>query len=628
MLDKINCPEDLKKITIKEKKELAKDLRKMIIDTVSNTGGHLASNLGVVELTIALHSIFNAPNDKIIWDVGHQTYVHKILTDRKEKMNTLRKMDGIAGFPKTSESVYDAFDTGHSSTSISVALGMARARDLRGESNKVIAVIGDGALTGGMALEALNDAGSSKTDVIVILNDNEMSISKNVGGMSQLLGRLRTRRLYKKTNKQTKAILEKVPVVGNKLVKIIQNVKKGIKQLFIQNMYFEDIGFSYFGPVDGNDIEKLESVLELAKNTEGPVLVHVITKKGKGYELAEKNPDKFHSISSFDIETGKTVKSKCKGYSEVFGEKIVDLAKKDKKIVAVTAAMCDGTGLSKFAKEFPNRFFDVGIAEQHAIGMAAGMAKNGLKPVVPIYSSFLQRAYDQIVHDVCIQNLPVTICVDRAGIVGNDGETHQGILDLCYLNSIPNINILAPKDFIELEDMLEFAVNSNKPIAIRYPRGEESDYKFKQHDSLKLGKAEILRTGHDLTIIALGKTVAKAMMLAEKFEEKGISIEVINLRFLKPLDEDTILKSITKTKNVITIEDGYVLNGMGNTITNFINDQQVDSIKIKNLGYPDKFIKHGNVEQIEKKYKLDIDSIEKIIDNNFTKNKKILHGEY
>ena len=628
MLEKINCPEDLKKITIQEKKELAEDLRKMILDTVSSTGGHLASNLGVVELTIALHSIFNTPSDKIIWDVGHQTYVHKILTDRKEKINTLRKMDGIAGFPKTSESVYDAFDTGHSSTSISVALGMARARDLRGESNKIIAVIGDGALTGGMALEALNDAGSSKTNIIVILNDNEMSISKNVGGMSQLLGKLRTRRLYKKTNKETKAILGKIPLVGNKLIKIIQNVKKGVKQLFIQNMYFEDIGFSYFGPVDGNDIEKLESVLNLAKNAEGPVLVHVITKKGKGYEIAEKNPDKFHSISSFNIETGETVKPKLKDYSNAFGEKIVELAKQDEKIVTITAAMCDGTGLSQFAEEFPNRFFDVGIAEQHAVGMAAGMAKNGLKPVLPVYSSFLQRAYDQIVHDVCIQNLPVTICIDRAGIVGNDGETHQGILDLCYLSSIPNINILAPKDFKELGKMLEFAVNSNKPIAIRYPRGGEDNYKFKIHEPIRLGKAEILKSGDDLTIIAFGKTVAKAVKLAEKFEEKGISIEVINLRFLKPLDKEAILKSIIKTKNVLTIEDGYVLNGMGNAITNLINDQQVDDIKIKNLGYPDKFIKHGNVEQIEKKYELDIDSIEKIIDNNFIKNKKILHGEY
>lgn len=626
MLEKINIPEDLKKLKIEDKKVLAKEIRELLINTVSATGGHLASNLGVVELTIAIHSIFNTPTDKIIWDVGHQTYVHKILTGRKEQMNTLRKMDGIAGFPKTTESVYDAFDTGHSSTSISVALGMARARDLKGEKNKIVAVIGDGALTGGMALEALNDAGSSKSNLIVILNDNEMSISKNVGGMSQLLGKLRTRRLYKKTNKETKKILEKIPYIGNGLVKIAKSIKRGIKQIFIQNMYFEDIGFTYFGPVDGNDIEKLESILNLASREEGPVLVHIITKKGKGYNIAEENPDKFHSISAFNIENGSTLKPKSKDYSKVFGDKIVDLADKDKTIVTITAAMCDGTGLTEFAKKYPDRFFDVGIAEQHAVGMIAGMAKNGLKPVLPVYSSFLQRAYDQVVHDICIQNLPVTICIDRAGIVGNDGETHQGILDLCFLNSIPNINILAPKDFIEFEDMLEFSIYSNKPMAIRYPRGGEDKYNFKKHEKIELGKAEVLKTGVDITIIALGKTVSKAMQIAEDLEKKNISVEVINLRFLKPIDTDTVLKSIEKTKNVITIEDGYVINGMGNAITKLIVDQQVENIKIKNLGYPDKFIKHGNVEEIEKKYKLDIESIEEIINTEFVKNGNILQA--
>ncbi len=626
MLEKINIPEDLKELKIEDKKVLAKEIRELLINTVSATGGHLASNLGVVELTIAIHSIFNTPTDKIIWDVGHQTYVHKILTGRKEQMNTLRKMDGIAGFPKTTESVYDAFDTGHSSTSISVALGMARARDLKGEKNKIVAVIGDGALTGGMALEALNDAGSSKSNLIVILNDNEMSISKNVGGMSQLLGKLRTRRLYKKTNKETKKILEKIPYIGNGLVKIAKSIKRGIKQIFIQNMYFEDIGFTYFGPVDGNDIEKLESILNLASREEGPVLVHIITKKGKGYNIAEENPDKFHSISAFNIENGSTLKPKSKDYSKVFGDKIVDLADKDKTIVTITAAMCDGTGLTEFAKKYPDRFFDVGIAEQHAVGMIAGMAKNGLKPVLPVYSSFLQRAYDQVVHDICIQNLPVTICIDRAGIVGNDGETHQGILDLCFLNSIPNINILAPKDFIEFEDMLEFSIYSNKPMAIRYPRGGEDKYNFKKHEKIELGKAEVLKTGVDITIIALGKTVSKAMQIAEDLEKKNISVEVINLRFLKPIDTDTVLKSIEKTKNVITIEDGYLINGMGNAITKLIVDQQVENIKIKNLGYPDKFIKHGNVEEIEKKYKLDIESIEEIINTEFVKNGNILQA--
>lgn len=624
MLEKINSPKDLKNLNIEEKKVLANDLRKLVIETVSNNGGHLASNLGIVELTMALHSVFNTPEDKIIWDVGHQTYVHKILTGRKDKINTLRKLGGIAGFPKTSESEFDCFNTGHSSTSISIALGMARARDAKKENNRIIAVIGDGALTGGMALEALNDAGSSKTNIIVVLNDNEMSISKNVGGMAELLGKLRTRKLYNKTNKETKEILAKIPLIGTKLVKIIKNIKRSIKQLFIQNMYFEDIGFSYFGPVDGNNIEKLEGILKLASNKEGPVLVHVITKKGKGYEFAEKNPDKFHSTSSFDINTGNPKKEKTKDYSKVFGDKVVELASKNENIVTITAAMCDGTGLTEFSKKYPNRFFDVGIAEQHAVGLAAGMAKNGLKPILPVYSSFLQRAYDQVVHDVCLQNLPVTICIDRAGIVGNDGETHQGILDLCFLNSMPNINILAPKDFKELEKMLEFSIKVNKPIAIRYPRGGEENYKFTKHEKITLGKAEILKEGNDLTIIAIGKMVARAMTLAENYEKEGFSIEVINLRFLKPLDEDALLQSINKTKKVITIEDGYLLNGMGSLVSNLLIEKQMKDIKIKKIGYPDEFIKHGDVGQIEKNYGLDIDSIKNFIDNEFLKNKKIL----
>ena len=616
MLEKINFPKDLKQLTLNEKNVLAGEIRDCLIDNVSKTGGHLASNLGVVELTIALHSVFNAPIDKIIWDVGHQTYVHKILTGRKEKINTLRKMDGLAGFPKTSESEYDTFDTGHSSTSISIALGMARARDLKGENHKVIAVIGDGALTGGMALEALNDAGSSKTNIIVILNDNEMSISKNVGGMSLYLSKLRTRRLYKKTNIGIKRIMNKVPCIGPAIVKLVISVKRGLKQLFIPtNMYFEDIGFKYLGPVDGNNIEKMESILQLAAKENGPVLVHVITKKGKGYKYAEENPDKFHSISKFDKETGNVINKPLKDYSKVFGDKLIELAKSDDKIVAVTAAMCDGTGLAKYAKEFPNRFFDVGIAEQHAVGMIAGMAKEGMKPVLPLYSSFLQRAYDQVVHDICIQKLPVTICIDRAGIVGNDGETHQGILDLCFLNSIPNINIMAPKDFKELEDMLEFGVNLNLPIAIRYPRGTEDEYIFKKHEKIEFGKSEILKEGKDITIIALGKTVARAMKIAELCEKDNISCEVINLRFLKPLDNETLIKSINKTKNVITIEDGYLIGGMGDSICRLIVEENLKDINIKKFGYPDKFIKHGNVNEIEKKYGLDEESIKEFIIN-------------
>ena len=420
MLEKINSSEDVKKLNINQKKELAEELRQYILKIVSENGGHLASNLGVVELTIALHSVFDLPKDKIIWDVGHQTYTHKIITGRREKLKTLRKLDGIAGFPKTKESETDCFNTGHSGTSISAALGMARARDVKGEKNSVLAVIGDGALTGGMALEALNDAGWSKTNLTVILNDNEMSISKNIGGISMLLSKLRTKRTYTKSNVSIKSVINKIPVVGKYIVKIVKRIKRSIKQLIIPKMFFEDIGFRYLGPVDGHNIEELERMLKISKQLEGPVLIHVLTKKGKGYKIAEENPDKFHAIGPFDIETGKTKKEKSKDYSKVFGDKLIELAKKNKNIVAITAAMKDGTGLKEFAEKFPDRFFDIGIAEQHALGLAAGMAKEEIIPVVPIYASFYQRAYDQVIHDIAIQNLPVVMCVDRAGIVGMD----------------------------------------------------------------------------------------------------------------------------------------------------------------------------------------------------------------
>lgn len=420
MIEKINSAEDVKKLNIEEQKELAEEIRKYILEIVSENGGHLASNLGVVELTMALHTVFDLPKDKIVWDVGHQTYVHKILTGRKEQLKTLRKLNGIAGFPKTNESETDCFNTGHSSTSISAALGMARARDIKGEDNNVIAVIGDGALTGGMALEALNDAGWSQTKLMVILNDNEMSISKNIGGISMLLSKLRTKRGYTKSNVSMKNIISKIPLVGVPFVKIVQRVKRSIKQLIIPKMFFEDIGFRYLGPVDGHNIEELERMIKISKQLDGPVLIHVLTKKGKGYKIAEENPDKFHATGPFDLETGKSKKEKAKDYSKAFGDKLVELAKKNDKIVAITASMKDGTGLAKFAEEFPNRFFDIGIAEQHALGLAAGMAKAGIIPVVPIYSSFYQRAYDQVIHDIAIQNLPVIMCVDRAGIVGAD----------------------------------------------------------------------------------------------------------------------------------------------------------------------------------------------------------------
>ncbi len=609
MLEKVNSIDDLNKLNIEDKQILAQEIRKYIIEIVSENGGHLASNLGVVDLTIALHSIFSVPEDKIIWDVGHQIYTHKILTGRKEALKTLRKLNGIAGFPKIEESETDCFNTGHSSTSISVALGMAKSRDIKCENNSVICVIGDGALTGGMAQEALNDAGSSNTKITVILNDNEMSISKNVGGVNMLLSKLRTKKLYTKSNISAKKVIRKIPIIGSPIVKLVQKTKRSIKQFIIPKMYFEDIGFTYLGPVDGHDIEKLESILKISKQLDGPVLIHVLTTKGKGYEYAEQTPDKFHATSSFDIKTGIEKNTKKDDYSKVFGEKLVSLAKKNEKIVAITASMKDGTGLSKFAKEFPDRFFDVGIAEQHALGFAAGLAKSGMVPVIPIYSSFYQRAYDQVIHDVCVQNLPVIMCVDRAGIVGADGETHQGIYDLSFFNIVPNLSIMAPKDFIELEEMLEFSINLNKPVVIRYPRGNEGNNKFEKHEQIEYGKSEIIKTGNDISIISIGKMVDKAVEVSNKLKQKNIDCEVINVRFLKPLDKNCILKSIAKTKNVITIEDNIMLGGLASNIKELVIDSNLANIKIKSFGYPSEFIKHGSVDEIELKYRLDTQSI-------------------
>ncbi len=625
ILEKVDYPEDLKPLRIEDKKILAQEIREKIINTVAETGGHLASNLGVVELTIALHSVFNTPLDKVIWDVGHQTYVHKILTGRKNKLDSLRKMNGIAGFPKTTESVYDNFNTGHSSTSISIALGMARARDIKCENNKIIAVIGDGALTGGMALEALNDVGSSNTNMIVILNDNEMSISKNVGGISMMLSKLRTKSIYVNTSLKGKKLIGKIPFVGKKVVKLVQRAKRGIKQLVIPKMYFEDIGFRYLGPVDGHNIEKLENIFNICKEQEGPILVHVLTKKGKGYKPAEVNPDKFHSTSKFDIESGEKLGKGKKDYSKVFGEKLVQIAKENPKVVAITAAMKDGTGLTEFAKKYPTRFFDVGIAEQHAVGLAAGMAKAGLVPVVPLYSSFIQRAYDQLVHDVAIQNLPVVICSDRSGIVGNDGETHQGLLDMAFTNTIPNFHIMAPKDFNELEKMLDFSVKLNKPVLIRYPRGGE-EISFKECKEIECGKAEVLEEGNDIAIIAIGKMVSKAIKVSEKLKEDGINPTVINARFLKPFDEDTILRNLVGIKQVITIEDGTIIGGLGDKVENLIFENKLNS-KLEKFAYPDEFVKHGSVDEIEEKYGLDVGSIVKCLKNQ-EKNIKIVKTNY
>lgn len=566
-LNKINNIDNLKKLNIKEKEELAEEIRDFIIKKVAKTGGHLASNLGTVELTIALHDVFEAPEDKIIWDVGHQTYTHKILTGRKDKFNTLRQLNGISGFVNPEESEYDCFNTGHSSTSISAALGMARARDIKRKKYNVIAVIGDGALTGGMALEALNDAGTSNTNLIIVLNDNEMSIEKNTGGLARALA-------------------------------------------VSPSSMFKNLGYTYLGPVDGNDIASLERTFKEAKKIKGPVLIHCKTIKGKGYSIAEKNPDKYHSVPSFDINTGTLVKEK--DYSEVFGDKLIELAQKNKNIVAITAAMATGTGLSKFKELYLDRFFNVEIAEQHALTMAAGMAKSGLTPVVAIYSSFLQRGYDQIIHDICMPNLHVVICVDRAGIVGNDGKTHQGLFDIAFLRLMPNITILAPKNFKELEDMMDYAINElNTPVAIRYPRGSEEiiEYKEKsQPQRLKNQKAEILKYGKDVTIIASGKMVSKAIKVAEKLNNI-IECEVINASFLKPLDEETIKQSIEKTKNVLTIEDGVLNGGLYTEIAELITKYSIQGVKVEGCAYKEGFVEQGTVDELERLNHLDVESI-------------------
>lgn len=596
ILDKINKPEDLKKLNLKEKKELSKEIREKIIKQVLDKGGHLSSNLGVVELTIALYSQIDLEKDKVVWDVGHQTYTHKILTGRKGKFSTLRQKGGLSGFPKREESKYDSFNTGHSSTSISAALGMARARDILKESRNIYAVIGDGAITSGIALEALNDAGISDTDITIILNDNQMSISKNTGGFSKFLSNLRTRKLYIKSNHNIKKIVKRIPL-GKKIIKIVEWTKKRIKGLIIKNMFFENIGFTYLGPVDGHNIEALEDIIKRSKNIKGPKLLHVITKKGKGYKEAEKNPNKYHMYSPNKSE---------KTYSSVMAETIAKLAEKDKKIVAITAAMEDGTGLKIFKEKYPERFFDVEIAEEHALTMAAGMAAEGLKPVVAIYSSFLQRGYDQIVHDICMQNLPVIICVDRAGIVGEDGETHQGILDLSFLNTVPNLTVMAPKNKQELKEMLIFSSKLNKPVAIRYPKNAK-EIKTKT-SKIEYGKAEIIEKGKDITIVAAGKMVNKALEVREMLLKNNIKTTIINARFIKPLDIKTIKNEAKKTKLLVTIEDNIKETGLGEKIKSEINN-----IKTLTLGYPDKFISHGKIEEIENEYMLSSEKIYKQI---------------
>ena len=604
LLDNINTPEDIKHLNIDELNILSGELREYILNSVSKTGGHLASNLGVVELTVALHRVFNTPQDKIVWDVGHQTYIHKILTGRKNEMSSLRQYKGLSGFPKRNESMYDVFDTGHSSTSLSAAIGMARARDLKKENYEVVAVIGDGAMTGGMAFEALNDAGRSNTKLLIILNDNEMSISKNVGGLSRYLSKIRTTKGYLSTKKDVEKLLNKT-FVGGKIKSLLKRAKDGIKQIVVPGMLFEELGFTYMGPVDGHNMQEIIESMEIAKNFDGPLLMHVITKKGKGYKFAEEKPNEFHGVSAFNIETGKSLKESSQSYSNYFGAKMCEIAEKNENIVAITAAMTDGTGLTDFAKKFPKRLFDAGIAEQHAVTMAAGFAANGIIPVVALYSSFLQRAYDQVIHDVAIQNLHVIFAVDRAGLVGNDGETHQGVFDEGFLSQIPNMTVLSPADYREFGNMLEFCVNFNGPVVIRYPRGSMNENINKSDLEVVLGKGYIVEEGQDITIAAVGKMVNTAVEVREILKEKNIDCEVLNLRFVKPFDQELILNSVNKTKALVIIDEAPVYGSYAANICNILPNNV--EVLLKTL--PDEFIKQGSINELLKENRLDADSI-------------------
>ncbi|GAB6156907.1 1-deoxy-D-xylulose-5-phosphate synthase [Desulfotomaculum varum] len=610
LLKNIYSPQDLQNLSLKQLEELAAEIRQRIIETVSVTGGHLAPNLGVVELTLALHRVFNSAVDRIIWDVGHQSYVHKLLTGRQNRFATLRQYGGISGFPKPSESIHDAFATGHSSTSVSAALGMALARDLNGETYDVVAVIGDGSLTGGMAFEAMNHAGHLKTNIIVVLNDNEMSIAPNVGALSGYLSRLRTDPKYSKSKDEIAELLQKLPH-GNKLLKVVDRLKDSLKYLVVPGMLFEELGFTYLGPVDGHDIKAVMTLLQQAKSVNGPVLVHVLTRKGKGYRPAEENPDRFHGVGPFDVATGKVKKAGgAPSYTEVFGQTLVKLARQDYKIVGITAAMPSGTGLQDFAKEFPQRYFDVGIAEQHAVTMAAGLATAGYRPVAAIYSTFLQRAYDQVLHDVCLQNLPVTFALDRGGLVGDDGPTHHGVFDIAYLRHIPNMVIMSPKDENELQHMLKTAVTYNGPVAVRYPRGQGLGVPLDEEmHCLPIGRAEVLREGSDLLLLAVGNMVAEAMAAAEELSRRGIAAAVINARYVKPLDEELILAYAGKIKNIITIEEHVLMGGFGSAVLELLQWAGLPDVLVKPMGLPDEFVEHGKQSILRQQYGLTAEGI-------------------
>lgn len=608
LLETIKQPNDIKNIDPKDYDALAAEIREFLISRISKTGGHLGSNLGAVELTMALHLSLNLPEDKIIWDVGHQSYTHKLLTGRRDGFDNLRKFGGMSGFPKRKESDCDCFDTGHSSTSISAGLGLVKAREIKGEKNTIVSVIGDGSLTGGMAYEALNNASRMDTNFIIVLNDNNMSISENVGGVSKYLNNIRTRENYQNLKDSIYyPLLEKK--YGQPIIDFVRKTKNSIKQLVVPGMFFEDMGIKYLGPVDGHDMKSLLTVLKEAKRCETSVLVHVITEKGRGYEPALRHPARFHGAEPFDIETGLPMNKKEKAnYTDVFSTVMVKLGARNEKVVAITAAMPDGTGLKRFHNVYPDRFFDVGIAEQHAVTFAAGLAVGGLIPIVAVYSSFLQRAYDQVLHDVCIQNLPVVFAIDRAGLVGSDGETHQGIFDLSYLSSIPNMTIMAPKNKWELSDMMKYAVNFGAPIAIRYPRGEAYDGLGDNRETIAYGKSEMIAAGSKVALFAIGSMVKTGVIVREKLAECGIDATLVNARFAKPIDTDMIEKLSQNHDLIVTMEENVASGGLGDKVIEFVNSRKLD-VDVLQIAIPDEYVEHGNVELLKKEVGIDAESI-------------------
>lgn len=615
ILDRIQKANDIKQIQPEEYEELAREIRRFLVGKVSKTGGHLASNLGAVELTMALHICLDLPKDKIVWDVGHQSYVHKILTGRKDDFDTLRQYGGLSGFPKRRESEYDTFNTGHSSTSISAALGLVVADEqINGNDSTIVAVIGDGALTGGMAQEAINNASKLKRNFIIIMNDNEMSISQNVGGFSTYLSNARAGNTYIELKSGVQRTLEKIPGAGEKIVRSIKKTKHSIKQLLVPGMLFENLGITYLGPVDGHNTNALIRIINEAKNIDHAVVIHVCTKKGKGYGPAMENPSLFHGIGPFDPRTGLPDSAgKGKTYTDVFADAIIREAEKDEKIIAITAAMADGTGLVKFQEQFPRRFFDVGIAEEHAVTFAAGLAVGGLKPFVAIYSSFLQRAYDQILHDVCIQNLPVTFCIDRAGLVGNDGETHQGTFDISYLSTIPNMNILAPKNAAELDAAITFAASFPAPLAIRYPRGKAYTGLSHFDAPICFGKSEVLYLEKDIAILSVGTMAETAVKVREHLKEKGFNVTLVNARFVKPIDEEMIDSLLSSHRCIITLEENVINGGYGMAVLRYINSLDTD-VKVINFAIPNSYVEQGSKAEQLKECGLDQDSIMKKLD--------------